>query len=164
MIKLNINSDPPTEEQVLSTKKKLRLFGKIIMWFFKLGLPAVIILFVSIFLITEDLESNWTAMKIGSMFFAFGIATLWITITNIRKDQSLLSILDNPEEIVGLCRKHDVCEQYRLKVVALGRPILKVEARLFEQYDKAMKEESMKQKNESAMEKPCSQKPLDLEG
>jgi hypothetical protein len=76
----------------------------------------------------------------------------------------LLSDPSDPEKTIELCKMHDVCEQYRLKVVALGRPLLEAEARMFERYDKVMKAESKKQRSELAVEKLSSQQPLDLKG
>jgi hypothetical protein len=152
MIRIGIDLDPPSQENITLEIKKLTGFRKWIVRSFKYGLPMLAALSIIILLNIDDLAAHDLTIVTTLAGVAMVYALVWTILNNIDDQLYLFSNAHDAAGTVRRCKKFDACENYRQKVLALRRPLIAAEARLFKRYEKAMKKEFIDQKNAEAME------------
>jgi hypothetical protein len=160
MIRIGIEIDPPSQEKITLELNKFAGFRKWIVISFKYGLPLLAALAVIILLNIGDLSAYDLPIVITLAGVAMVYALLWTILNEIDDQLYLFSNAHDAVDTVRLCKKYDACENYRQKVLALRRPLIAAEARLFKRYEKAMKKEFIDQKNAEAMEMLSQQESL----
>lgn len=129
MIKFDIFSTPPTTDQIQSLKKQRESI--IIRFFRALKFGSIPVFGLFVVLVYRYIEQQ-TFLVVVSGLVTCAAVYIYSIMVDLGREISFLEELEDPSDIVAMCKQDAIVERYRQAVIGTGRPLVNAEGLLIQ--------------------------------